>query len=88
MSAKEIVSGGAKGADALGERYGRENQIPIKRFLPDWQKYDKLAGPIRNKAMAEYADMAIIFWDGKSKGTKSMISEARRAKIKVRVFAV
>ena len=32
----EIVSGGAAGADTLGEQYAREKSIPIVRYLPDW----------------------------------------------------
>ena len=85
---EEIVSGGAKGTDQLGERYAREHQIPLKRFPANWQKYDKLAGPIRNREMASYADAAIIFWDGKSKGTRDMIRAARAAGLSIRVFGI
>lgn len=45
----EIVSGGARGADVLGERYARENFIRIERFLPDWDKEGKKAGFLRNQ---------------------------------------
>jgi hypothetical protein len=68
----EIVSGTAKGADLLGERYAIENNIPIKKFL-------------RNKEMAEYADTLIVFWDGKSKGTKHMIDLGHTNKLNVTV---
>src|SRR5690242_7305650 len=67
----EIVSGGARGADALGEQYAKENGYPIKQFLPDWDKYGRLAGPLRNEEMARYADALIAFWDNKSTGTKN-----------------
>ncbi len=72
-----IVSGRAKGTDILGERYAREKGYKVKEFSADWQKNKKAAGPIRNKQMAEYADALIAFWDGKSKGTKNMIEQAR-----------
>jgi hypothetical protein len=72
----EIVSGGAKGADALAERYAKENNIPVKIFKPDWAKYGRGAGPVRNKLIVEYADKVIAFWDGASKGTKSSIDFA------------
>ena len=55
----EIVSGGARGVDILGERYARESNIPIKRFLPDWDKFGKKAGILRNQDMGNYADALI-----------------------------
>ena len=82
----EIVSGTARGADALGESYAHKNKLPIKQFPADWNKYGKAAGPIRNKQMAEYADACIVFWDGKSRGTKSMINLATEQGIPIRVI--
>lgn len=69
----EIVSGGATGADELGEIWAFGHHIPIKRFSAEWDKYGKAAGPIRNTKMGEYADFLVAFWDGKSRGTKNMI---------------
>ena len=71
----EIVSGGCRGADALGERYAREKGILIKIFPANWAAFGPSAGPRRNAEMAEYADAAILFWDRKSKGTRSMYNE-------------
>lgn len=68
-----ILSGGCRGADKIGERYADENGFRVKKFLPDWEKYGKSAGPKRNRQMAEESDFVICFWDGKSKGTRSMI---------------
>ncbi|MEL7339434.1 MAG: SLOG family protein [Bacteroidota bacterium] len=69
----EIVSGGARGADQLGELYAKLQGHQLKRFLPDWAKYGKAAGPIRNQLMADYADRAILSWDGRSRGTQHLI---------------
>ncbi len=69
-----FISGGCRGADALGERYALENGFEIERCLADWGKFGKSAGPIRNEIMAEKCDYIICFWDGKSRGTKSMIN--------------
>lgn len=80
-----IVSGGAKGADALGERYGLENGFMIERYAAEWEKYGKSAGPKRNRVMAEISDYIICFWDGQSKGTKSMIEYAKYYKKPLRV---
>lgn len=74
---EEIVSGAAPGADTLAVRYATEADIPFKVFPADWKKYGRSAGPRRNRQMAEYADAAIVFWDGKSRGTQNMIQQMR-----------
>jgi hypothetical protein len=74
IEVEEIVSGGARGIDALGERYAREHDYPLKRFPADWERYGRAAGSIRNKQMAEYADVLIAFSSG-GKGTKNMINQ-------------
>jgi len=76
----EIISGKAKGADTLGERYAKERNIKIKEFPAEWNLYGKKAGMIRNKEMAKYATNAIIFWDGNSKGTENMIKLMEKLK--------
>lgn len=73
---EEIVSGGAKGADRLAERYARDFGFPTKIFLPDWEGQGKAAGFIRNKEIVDYSDGVIAFWDKKSKGTKNSIDLA------------
>lgn len=82
----EIVTGKAKGADTLGEKWATYNEIPIVEFPADWDKYKKAAGAIRNKEMADYADILIAFWDGKSPGTKNMIYTAVRGGLEVHVY--
>ena len=74
----EVVSGCARGADLLGERWAVSYSIPIKRMPADWDSYGKRAGFLRNSDMAEYADACIVFWNGTSKGTKHMIDIAKR----------
>ena len=81
----EIVSGGAKGADELGERYAKERGYKITRFPADWNKYGRAAGPKRNEQMGDYADALIAFWDGESRGTKHMIEYAKKKNLLVRV---
>jgi hypothetical protein len=80
-----IVSGGATGADSLGERFANENGFDIVRFPAEWDKYGKRAGYLRNKQMAEYGTCLLAFWDGKSRGTKMMISLAKEQGIPVKV---
>lgn len=79
----EIVSGNARGADKLGERYAKEHNLPVKLFPANWDKYGKQAGYLRNQEMANYADVLIAFWDEKSKGTKHMIDIAKKQDLTV-----
>lgn len=74
-----IVSGGCRGADSLGERYAAENGFETEIYPADWEKYGRAAGPKRNKKIAEISDYIICFWDGKSRGTKSLLSFAEKA---------
>jgi hypothetical protein len=78
LNVTEVVSGTARGADRAGEEWAIANQIPVRRFPADWNRYGKSAGPRRNEEMANYADALVAFWDGKSKGTKHMIETAKR----------
>jgi hypothetical protein len=82
----EIVSGTAKGADKLGERYANERGYPIKRFPADWGTFGNRAGYLRNEEMAEYGDALIAFWDGESKGTQHMIRIASKKSLEIRIY--
>ena len=69
----EIVCGMARGADLAGRRWAHENGIAVAEFPADWDQYGRRAGFIRNGDMARYADGAVVFWDGQSRGSKHMI---------------
>jgi predicted Rossmann fold nucleotide-binding protein DprA/Smf involved in DNA uptake len=83
-----IVSGGAQGADSLGERYANENGIAFQVFLPDWKKHGRSAGIQRNLQILENSDAVVAFWDGKSKGTRHTIETARKMGKHVQVINV
>jgi hypothetical protein len=82
----EIVSGTARGADKLGEHYASLKGHSVAKFPADWDKHGKAAGYVRNKEMAEYADVLIAFWDGESRGTKHMIDLATAKDLKVHII--
>ena len=86
----EVVSGKARGIDTLGELWAecRPDPLPIKEFPADWDKHGRSAGYIRNAAMADYADQLMVFWDGKSNGTKHMIDLAAAKKLKTIIIYV
>jgi len=77
----EVVSGGARGVDKCGERWAERNNIPIKQFIPKWQRLGRKAGMVRNRDMAFYADALAIFPGGS--GTANMREEARKQKLKI-----
>lgn len=103
FSISEVVSGGAKGVDLLGEKYARENNIPISVFNPLWKeldtpgaivkinrygRYNARAGIDRNEKMGDYADALLAIWDGWSKGTKHMIEYMKKLKKEVYIYVV
>jgi hypothetical protein len=73
-----IVSGGAKGADSLAERWAKENGVATEVYLPEWEKYGKSAGFKRNELIVENCDSCVAFWDGVSPGTKSSIDLCKK----------
>lgn len=84
-----VISGGAIGADKLGERYARERGlsvilVPVYDYL--WKKYGKPAGPRRNALMADLATHVVVFWNGRSPGSRSMIEIARARRLPLRVI--
>ena len=78
--ATTIVSGGAKGADSLGERYADEKGIKKEIYVPQWDLFGKKAGFMRNTTIIENCDMVVAFWDAESKGTKDSLDKAQLLK--------
>ena len=74
----EIVSGGAGGVDTCAADYARRNHIRLTEFLPQYARYGRAAPIIRNREIVDYADKILVFWDGHSKGTQSVIEYAQK----------
>ena len=68
-----IISGGARGADKVGENLAKMFDLPLEIYPADWNTYGKSAGYRRNTQMADTADVLVAFWDKSSKGTEHMI---------------
>ena len=77
-NAEEIVSGGAVGVDSCAAEYARENGIRLTEFLPQYERYGRAAPIVRNKEIVDYSDQIIVFWNGSSKGTLSVIKYAQK----------
>ena len=69
----EIVSGGADGVDTIAKNFAIQKGIKFTEFLPQYHSYGKAAPIKRNEEIAQYADTALAFWDGKSRGTEYTI---------------
>ena len=74
----EIVSGGAVGVDSCAAEYAMNNGLKLTVFLPQYERYGRAAPIVRNKKIVDYADKIVALWDGKSKGTLSVIKYAEK----------
>jgi hypothetical protein len=84
-----IVQGECSGADILAKNVAREIGLDVVGFYANWNKYGKSAGPIRNiKMLNTGPKLVIAFHDDlqKSKGTKHIVTEARKRGIEVEVI--
>lgn len=79
----KIVSGMADGADTLAIRYADEHQLTKILFPANWKSYKRIAGFLRNEDMLSIATHLVVFWDGKSSGTRHMIEIAKAKGIPV-----
>lgn len=75
----EIVSGGAKGVDTLARKYARESGYKLTEIKPNYRTNNDRGAPIRrNEDIARYGDVLLAIWDGKSLGTKHIISYTQK----------
>jgi hypothetical protein len=85
---KELVNGGANGVDAEAARWAKKHNIPVTYFRADWSRHGRVAGPLRNEQMADYAEALIAIVPYPSKGTSSMIKQAEKKGLKVYIYKV
>lgn len=87
--ATEIVSGGARGIDTLARDYAKRNGLKLTEFLPRYDLYPGKVAPLkRNEEIALYADAAVAFWDGESRGTAYTVKLFQKLDKKVRLVTV
>ena len=73
-----IITGGAEGIDALGEKIADKKRWSKLVLRPRYDLYGKSAPLKRNEGMVDICDMALIVWDGRSRGTRHTIEYAER----------
>jgi len=83
-----IISGGAKGVDETAEDEARNRGMEVISVPPEWNKYGRRAGLMRNDLIVAMSDCVVAFWDGVSRGTKYTIDLAKKQNMIVQVFNV
>lgn len=73
----QVVSGGARGADTMGEEWARGRGIYTRILLPDWNTHGRAAGTMRNTDIVNASDKLIAFYKNGSRGTMDSIRKAR-----------
>ena len=68
-----IITGGADGVDTLAEKYADRKGISKLVLRPQYSLFKRNAPLKRNEKMVELCDMALVIWDGTSRGTKHTI---------------
>ena len=81
-----VISGGAKGVDASAREYAIAHGLELTEFLPEYEKFGRGAPLKRNITIIEHADLVLVFWDGKSRGTKFVIDKCREMGVPIKVF--
>ncbi len=74
------------GVDYFAEQWANHRNFNLILCHADWARYEKAAGPLRNREMIRHADELVAIWDGKSPGTKDCITAAKRKGIPVTVI--
>ena len=83
---EEIVSGRAKGVDTSARLYALENNLKLTEFLPDYKRYGQGAPLKRNIQIIEHSQLVLIFWDGKSTGTKHVIENCKKLGVPSQIY--
>ncbi|HIT18941.1 MAG TPA: DUF2493 domain-containing protein [Candidatus Fimivivens faecavium] len=86
--ATAIVSGGAKGVDALAAEYARRRGLPLWIYRPDYDRYGRAAPIVRNRTIAENCDLLVAIWDGFSRGTSYTVEYAKKIRKPYRVYLI
>lgn len=75
-----IISGGApEGGDKFAESISSSYNIPIKIYYPEWHKYGRIAGFMRNTDIAKESDILIAcVHEDRKGGTEDTIKKFRK----------
>jgi len=85
-SVTEILSGGAEGVDSSAKEYALANGIKYTEFLPEYNKYGRVAPLKRNIEIINNSDLVLAFWDGVSRGTKYVVENCVKRNVPVKII--
>ena len=80
-----VMEGEATGADQMAHDIAQELGLTVEGYPPDPSRPSPQRYHERNDLMLERADRVIAFWDGRSRGTASVIHKARLRCLEVEV---
>ena len=86
LNITQIIEGNADGVDKQAGFYAIERLLKLETFPPNWGKYGKKAGFIRNQEMVDLCDDGIAIWDGVSIGTEHTIMLLRRQSKLLKIY--
>lgn len=83
-----VIHGTAGGADRIAAQSCDSLKIKHRAYPADWKLHGQRAGILRNLEMLdEQPQLVLAFWDGVSRGTSHVISQARKRGIRVHVVS-
>jgi len=82
-----VVSGHARGVDAMAEEVAQARGLRTHVLPADWTRHGKAAGFMRNQQIADYADRVTAFWDGSSRGTIDCVMRFHEQRKWITVYA-
>lgn len=80
-----VVSGGARGADTLGQRWAQARGVPCTVLAPEWAKHGRSAGFRRSADIVAAATHVVAFPHPRGSGTQHTVELARRRGLPVTV---
>lgn len=78
-----VICGGARGADDLAYTWACRNDKKPERYMAEWDRHGRAAGPIRNQRMIDEGKPTLVIAFPGGAGTADMIRRAQKAGIPV-----
>ncbi len=84
----EIITGGARGVDALAKKAAVRLGLKCTSIRPRYQRYGRAAPLVRNVDIVENADCVLAFWDGRSRGTRHALGCCIKFRKPFKIFLI
>ncbi len=75
-----LLEGGARGIDRAARLWAEREGVDVATISPDWVRYGRAAGPVRNRAMVGQANGLLLLGNASTRGSKSVLGLAERAR--------